>query len=100
MSGTSWARLVGLVKWPWGSWIVEFVSHNRCIARAIQCSRHMCGVDFLGVARGEVVHCFLRLVCTLTRVVDLFFDGGVYRGGSGLCLPVCVVDHFFQSASF
>jgi hypothetical protein len=42
---------------------------------------------------------FLRLVCALARFVDRFLDGGVYRGGSGFRLPMCVVDQFFQSAS-
>ena len=41
----------------------------------------------------------LRFGSALTRFVVRFFDGGVYRGGSGLRLPECVVDQFFQSAS-
>ena len=54
--GVSEIRLVGLLRIPWGSLMVDEVSQRRCITLPIQWVRQMWGDARAGVDRGDPVH--------------------------------------------
>ena len=80
------SAVVGVRKWSVPVVGVVTVSGVRSVARFLE------GGMYWGSG-------LLRFGCAFTRFVVRFFYGGVNRGGSGLRLPECVVDQFFQSTS-